>query len=114
VPGCVDGWERMHKRFGRLPWKDLFQPAIYYAEKGFPVTELIAWDWEDSGSKKLRDDPEAARVFLPGGAAPKTGEIFRNPALGHTFRLIAELGAAAFYSGPIGEAILKTSARLGG
>ncbi len=113
VPGCVEGWERLHKRFGKLPWKDLFQPAIYYAENGFPVTELIQWDWDNAASK-LRDDENARRVFLPSGSAPRVGEIFRNPELAHAFRLIAELGAAAFYSGPIGEAILKTSNRLGG
>ena len=48
VPGAVAGWEAMHRKFGKLPWRDLFAPAIYYAEKGFPVTELIAWDWENS------------------------------------------------------------------
>jgi gamma-glutamyltranspeptidase/glutathione hydrolase len=113
VPGCVDGWERLHKRFGKLPWKDLFLPAIYYAEHGFPVTELIQWDWNDATSK-LREDDNARRVFLPNGSAPRVGEIYRNPELGHAYRLIAELGAAAFYGGPIGEAILKTSNRLGG
>jgi gamma-glutamyltranspeptidase/glutathione hydrolase len=113
VPGCVEGWERLHKRFGKLPWKELFQPAIYYAENGFPVTELIQWDWDNAASK-LRDDENARRVFLPNGSAPRVGEIFRNPELGHAFRLIAELGAAAFYGGPIGEAVLKTSTRLGG
>ena len=108
VPGCVNGWEKMHRRFGRLPWKELFKPAIYYAENGFPVTELIQWDWENSSSKLYTDD-NAKRIFLPGGNAPKVGEIFRNPELARAFRLIAELGASAVYSGPIGEAILKTS-----
>jgi gamma-glutamyltranspeptidase/glutathione hydrolase len=113
VPGCVDGWERMHKRFGRLPWRDLFRPAIYYADNGFPVTELIQWDWENSSSK-VPNDENAKRVFLPGGAAPKVGDVFRNPEMGHAFRLIAELGAAAIYSGPIGEAMLKTTRQRGG
>lgn len=111
VPGCVKGWEAMHKRFGRLPWRDLFQPAIYYAEHGFPVTELIQYDWEHGNSKL---DENARRLYLPNGNAPQVGQIFHNPELGHTYRLIAELGASAFYSGPIGEAILKTSNRLGG
>ena len=113
VPGCVDGWERLHKRFGKLPWKDLFKPAIYYAENGFPVTELIQWDWENA-AYKLTGDDNARRALLPNGSAPKVGELFKNPELGHAFRLIADLGAAAFYNGPIGEALLKTSQRLGG
>ncbi len=111
VPGCVDGWEKLHKRYGKLPWRDLFKPAIYYAENGFPVTELIQWDWDNSGS---RLENEAREVFMPNGRAPKVGEIFRNPKLGHAFRLIADLGARAFYDGPVGEALLKTSRRLGG
>lgn len=111
VPGCVKGWEALHKRFGRLAWRDLFQPAIYYAAHGFPVTELIQYDWEH-GSYKLDDN--ARRVFLPGGGAPKVGEMFRNPEAAHALRLVADLGAAAFYSGPVGEAILNTEKRLGG
>lgn len=113
VPGCVDGWERLHKKFGKLPWKDLFKPAIYYAENGFPVTELIQWDWENA-SYKLTGDENARKVFLPGGSAPKVGQVFKNPELGHAYRIIAALGAAGFYNGPVGEALLKTSNRLGG
>jgi gamma-glutamyltranspeptidase/glutathione hydrolase len=111
VPGCVAGWEKLHRRFGRLPWRDLFRPAIYYAENGFPVTELIQWDWENTNSR-LSDD--ARKLYLPNASAPKVGEIFRNPQIGHAFRLIAELGSRAFYDGPVGEALLKTSAQLGG
>ena len=111
VPGCVDGWEKLHQRFGRVPWGDLFKPAIYYAENGFPVTELIQWEWENS-SVNLQN--EARAVYLPNGSSPKVGEIFRNPQLAHAFRVIAELGAKAVYSGPIADAILKTSRRHGG
>ena len=111
VPGCVAGWDKLHKRFGKLPWRDLFQPAIYYAENGFPVTELIQWDWENTDSP-LRD--EARKLYLPNGTAPKVGEIFRNPQLGQAFRLIADQGAAAFYHGPVGQALLETSRELGG
>jgi len=112
VPGSVAGWEKLHKRFGKLPWPDLFKPAIYYAENGFPVTELIQWDWENSNSPPLGDD--ARKLYLPNGTAPKVGEIFRNPQLGRAFRLIAQLGAGAFYDGPVGEALLATSRQLGG
>src|SRR5580704_12536154 len=78
VPGVVNGWEKVQQKFGKLPWKDLFAPAIYYAENGFPVTELIEWDWQHSTSKLSADD-NARRIFLPGGDAPKIGQIFRNP-----------------------------------
>lgn len=111
VPGCVDGWEKLHQRFGKLEWRELFKPAIYYAEHGFPVTELIQWEWQNSSSTLLDD---ARAVYLPNGGAPKIGEIFRNPPLVHAFELIAELGARAVYDGPIGEAILETSRRYGG
>ncbi len=113
VPGCVDGWEKLHRRFGRLPWRELFRPAIYYATHGFPVTELIQAVWAASEAK-LRQDDNARRLYLPEGRAPRVGEVYRNPELAHALRLVAEGGAAAFYRGPIAEAILKTSRRLGG
>jgi gamma-glutamyltranspeptidase / glutathione hydrolase len=114
VPGAVAGWEAMHQKFGKLPWKDLFAPAIYYAEKGFPVTELIAWDWDNSITK-LRADENAAKVYLINGRAPREGEVFKNPQLGAAYRLIAGGGAKAFYGpGPLRASILKTSKRLEG
>jgi len=113
VPGVVDGWAKLHKRFGQLPWRDLFQPAIYFAEHGFPVSEIIhAW-W--AGDREgLRTNPESTRVFLPGGKAPETGQVFRNPDVAHAFRLVADQGEGAFYKGEIAKAILKTSSDLGG
>ena len=113
VPGCVDGWEKLHRRFGKLPWADLFQPAIYFAEHGYPVTELIAEAWKMEEAK-LGKDENARRIFLPGGHAPKIGEMFRDPEMAAALQLIASQGAAAFYQGQIARAILKTSARLGG
>lgn len=113
VPGCVDGWEKLHRRFGRLPWREVLQPAIYYAENGFPVTEIIQGSW-DGSEAKLAADPNGREIFLRNGKAPKVGEVFKNPALARAYRLIAEQGAAAFYRGPIAEALIKTSGRLGG
>lgn len=113
VPGCVDGWAKMHGKFGKLPWRDLFAPAIYYAEHGFPVTELIQWDW-NNGSSKLRSDDNARRIFLRDDRAPEVGEIFRNPELAHAYRILAAGGPDTFYKGEIATAILKTSKRLGG
>jgi gamma-glutamyltranspeptidase/glutathione hydrolase len=113
VPGCVDGWAKMHGKFGKLPWRDLFAPAIYYAEHGFPVTELIQWDW-NNGSSKLRSDENARRVFLHDDRAPEVGEIFRNPELAHAYRILAAGGPDTFYKGEIATAILKTSKQFGG
>jgi gamma-glutamyltranspeptidase/glutathione hydrolase len=113
VPGAVDGWAKMHARFGKLPWRDLFAPAIYYAEHGFPVTEVIQWDWE-SFQGNLLEDENARRVFLHGGRAPAVGEIFRNAELARAYKLLAAGGPDVFYQGEIAAAILKTSRRLGG
>src|SRR4051812_45568447 len=67
VPGCVDGWSKLHKRFGKLPWKDVFQPAIYYADHGYPVTELIAAAWKVEEGKLAKND-NARKVLLPNGS----------------------------------------------
>ena len=115
VPGAVDGWAKMHQRYGKLPWKDLFQAAIAYAEQGFPVTEGIRESWAGAGSVRLlKSQEDTARVFLPGGKPPAVGDLFRNPEMGRAYRLIAEKGSEAFYKGDVAAAILKTSQRLGG
>lgn len=113
VPGCVAGWAALHAKFGKLPWADLFGPAIYYAEQGFPVTEWIAQDWGKRVAK-LRTDPHGAQVYLPGGRAPVSGTVFRNPALAQALRLIAREGETAFYKGSIAQALLGKSRALGG
>jgi gamma-glutamyltranspeptidase/glutathione hydrolase len=115
VPGAVEGWAKMHQRFGKLPWKDLFQPAIAYADRGFPVTEVIHEAWSSAATvTKLKADAESARVFLPGGQPPREGELFRNPDLARALRLIADKGRDAFYKGDIAAALLQTSGRLKG
>jgi len=113
VPGAVDGWAKLHERFGKLPWAELFQPAIYYAENGFPVTEIIQDGWQLNTSK-LKGDENARRIFLHDGKAPQVGEVFRNPQMAAAYRLLAGQGPAALYRGPLAQAILKTSGRLGG
>jgi len=113
VPGCVDGWEKLHKRFGRLSWRELFQPAIYYAEEGFPVTEIVQDTWK-SATAKLWGDEAGRRIFLPEDKPPAVGQIFRNRRLAAAYKLIAAQGATALYKGDVARAILKTSARLGG
>ena len=113
VPGAVEGWSQAHKRFGRLPWKDLFAPAIHYAEHGYAVPEIIQdyWAGEDA---KLRKTDEARRVFLPGGKVPGLGSIFTNPDIAKTLQLIAEKGRDVFYKGEIAQAIVRTSKAFGG
>ncbi len=113
VPGAVDGWAKIHQRFGKLPWNDLFQAAISYAEQGFPVSEVIQESWKTYAAT-LRADSESVRVFLPGGKPPDIGDVFRNPGLAKAFRLLAGQGPSAFYKGEIAEAILAKSKRLGG
>jgi gamma-glutamyltranspeptidase/glutathione hydrolase len=112
VPGAVAGWNALHGRFGKLPLNEILQPAIYYADHGYPVPELIHGFWE--GALDTAADPESRRVYLPGGKAPAIGQIFRNPDLAKALRLIAAQGAPAFYKGEIGQAILATSQAQGG
>ncbi len=113
VPGAVDGWAKSHQRFGKLPWKVLFTPAIYYAENGYFVPEIIHDFWV-IGSARLKQTEEAQRLFLHDGKPLNVGDKFSNPDLGRTLRLLAEKGPREFYEGEIARAILKTSASLGG
>jgi gamma-glutamyltranspeptidase / glutathione hydrolase len=113
VPGVVDGWTKLHDRFGKLPWRDLFQPAIFYADHGYPVPELIHDYWK-AALPRLMENPESQRVFLPSGKVPETGQIFRNPDIAQALARIANEGESAFYKGVIAQAMLKTSADIGG
>ncbi|MGB7132789.1 MAG: gamma-glutamyltransferase family protein, partial [Candidatus Sulfotelmatobacter sp.] len=113
VPGAVAGWQALHERFGRTPWKDLFQSAIFYADEGYPVPEVIASYWKDA-SDWLSSDKEAQRVYLPGGKSPEFGQIFQNHDLAKALRLVANQGPDAFYKGEIARAVLVTSQSLGG
>ena len=119
VPGAVEGWNKLHERFGRMAWKDLFAPAIFYGENGFAVQELIDTDWQGAARAKLKVDPETRRVFLvhhglANDEAPVMGEVFRNPDVAKALRLLADGGPRAFYSGEIAKAILATSREAGG
>ncbi len=113
VPGCVDGWQKLLDRFGRKKMSALLAPSIRLAEEGFPVTEIFSDYWVASEGK-LRKDTNAARVYLPGGRAPKPGEVIRNPDLAWSYKQIARHGRKAFYEGEIAKRILKCSAGLGG
>ena len=108
VPGAVAGWEALHARFGQLPLAADLAPAIALAENGFPVTETDSANWVEYGMK-FKDRPAFASVFLPGGTYPRVGQLFRNPDLANSLRLIAKDGADAFYRGPIADAMVKLS-----
>ncbi|MHC5110257.1 MAG: gamma-glutamyltransferase [Planctomycetota bacterium] len=112
VPGCVDGWFELHKRFGRLPMDRILAPAIRYAEEGFPLSELIAFYWS-KGGERLKAYPNFAATFFPGGTAPAKGDIFRNPDLATTYRILAEQGRDAFYRGSLAERMTSFCAREG-
>jgi gamma-glutamyltranspeptidase / glutathione hydrolase len=113
VPGAVAGWSALHTRFGKLAWKEIFQPAIHYAQDGYPVPELIHGFWEEA-LEAISADPESRRVYLPSGKPPEIGQIFSNPELSKALQRIADEGAPAFYQGKIAQAILATSRDLGG
>jgi gamma-glutamyltranspeptidase/glutathione hydrolase len=113
VPGCVDGWDALRKRFGTLPFERILEPTIRYAEDGFPVSEVIAGYWRGA-ERALSRHPDSARTYLIDGRAPRAGEVFRNPRLATTYRAIAQGGRDAFYKGQIARAIVASSEKQGG
>jgi gamma-glutamyltranspeptidase/glutathione hydrolase len=119
VPGAVWGWDAVLKRFGTLTFREVLQPAIDYAEQGFPVSERIAYDWHLPSALPLRRcctklDPDSVRTWLIAGQPPKTGQFFRNPDLARSLRLLQQQGADGFYRGEIARAIVAKSKALGG
>jgi len=102
VPGAVAGWSELHNKFGKLPIKSLFKPTIEYAKNGFPVTETIAYYFE-SNKQRFKDYPNFKEVWMANGDVPKTGEIFKNPALGRTLEILSEKGLDQFYTGNIAK-----------
>ncbi|MBL8574503.1 MAG: gamma-glutamyltransferase [Hyphomicrobiaceae bacterium] len=113
VPGVVACWQALLDRFGRFDLGRLLEPAISFAENGFPVAPRVAWDWAGQAAR-LRGNAAAARHYLPGGAAPAAGDVHRLPALAATLRKIARLGAAGFYQGEIAADIAATVRAAGG
>jgi gamma-glutamyltranspeptidase/glutathione hydrolase len=112
VPGAVDGWAKLTERYGTMSLAQLLQPAIEYAERGFPVTDVIAADWQVGLSHK--DHPDFAATFLPNGRPPAPGEIFTNKNLAATLRKIAAQGPDVFYRGEIAAKIVKFLNEEGG
>src|SRR5439155_16072641 len=113
VPGCVDGWAELSKKFGTVPLAKLLEPTIRYAEDGTPVPEVIAGYWRNA-QRKLAADDGSTKVYLIDGRTPRVGEVFKNPALAATYRLISKGGRDAFYKGEIGRKLDEYSKRVGG
>ena len=107
VPGAVDGWFEVLERYGTMTMAEVLEPAIYYAENGFPVSPIIAGSW--LGLEQNQEPSTRAALLINGDRAPRAGDVFRNPDLAHSFRLLAEHGRDAFYKGPIAEAIVAYS-----
>ena len=120
VPGTVDCWWTMHQRYGKLPWKDLFDAAIHYASDGVPVAPVVG-EYLFYGVRNLKrtdrgieETANALKTYAPGGEAPRPGQIFRNPDLARTLRMIAEGGRDVFYEGEIARTIEAYFKRIGG
>ncbi|MBI4291736.1 MAG: gamma-glutamyltransferase family protein [Betaproteobacteria bacterium] len=113
VPGAVSAWMELSQRLGKLPFEQLFGPAVEYARGGFPVSPFIAWRWELQ-TAELREQPGFAQAFMPGGRAARAGEIFRHPELGRSLELVAASRGEAFYRGELAEKLEAHAASCGG
>ncbi|MBY0586566.1 gamma-glutamyltransferase [bacterium] len=113
VPGCVDGWNELHQRFGSKSLEEILAPAIGYGEEGFPLVELIGAFWQVSAPNLARL-PDVKKTFLPDGKLPRVGQTLRNPYQAATLRMIAKEGRDAFYRGPIAQQIVDYSQKVGG
>jgi gamma-glutamyltranspeptidase/glutathione hydrolase len=118
VPGAPAAWRDLHTRFGRLPFAALFEPAIYYAEHGFPVSPMTAAAWGRAAQNYAKlSGPEFAgwpATFAPNGRAPRAGERWASPGHARTLRAIAASGGQAFYEGEAGAAIAAFASATGG
>ena len=113
VPGAVDAFYEVHQRHGKLAFAELFEPAIHYASDGFPVSEVIASQWQ-TAVPLLSRWPSSAQTYLVDGKAPRPGDVHRQPALAHTLRLLADGGRDVFYRGEIAQRIVQFSQANGG
>lgn len=113
VPGQVAGWEELSRRFGQLPFADLFGPAIQYARDGFPLSPTIARQWADQ-APRLKDQPGFAEAFLPGGAPPEAGSLWRFAEQADTLQRIADSRGRDFYEGALAERIARHARETGG
>ncbi len=113
VPGAVSAWIALSQRFGKLPFMDLFVPAILYADKGFAVSPITAKNWATQ-AEKYRQSPDFASAFLPNGRAPQPGEMFRFPEQAYSLSMIGASKGEAFYRGELAKKIVAHSQAQGG
>jgi gamma-glutamyltranspeptidase/glutathione hydrolase len=120
TPGALDAWWTLHQRYGRMKWEEVLQPAIHLCESGVPVPQIIGFyikrnlaAFVKAGSG-VEETANAVHTFAPGGSAPSEGDVFRNPDLARTYRMIAEGGRDAYYDGPIAQTIEAYFKRIGG
>ena len=115
VPGAVHGWTTLHDRFGKLPFAELLAPAINYAERGFPVSPVIAGQWQWAAAEISGTVPGAFdALYTPGGRAPAAGDIFTNKDLARSYRLVADNGNKGFYQGELADRISGFMKKNGG
>jgi gamma-glutamyltranspeptidase/glutathione hydrolase len=119
VPGTVDAWWRLHQRYGKLRWAELFEPAIGYAESGVPLSPVVAYYMNRAMANFARpgqgiEDIANAQATYASGDRARAGELFRNPDLARTYRMIAQGGRDAFYEGDIARTIETYFRRIGG
>jgi gamma-glutamyltranspeptidase/glutathione hydrolase len=120
TPGALDAWWTLHQRYGRLKWSELFAPAIHLCETGVPVPQIIGFYikrnlaiFTHAGSG-VEETINAMHTYAPSGQAPSEGDVFRNPDLARTYRMIAEGGRDAYYDGSIAQTIDAYFKRIGG
>jgi gamma-glutamyltranspeptidase / glutathione hydrolase len=120
TPGALDAWWTLHQRYGKLKWAELFEPAIHLVESGVPVPQIIGYYIKRNLAAFTRpgsgveETANAMHTWAPTGKAPSEGDVFRNPDLARTYRMIAEGGRDAYYDGPIAKTIDTYFKRIGG
>ena len=121
VPGAPSAWAELHKRFGRLPFAKLFEPAIYYAEQGYPVSPIVARFWQEGidALTPYKNNPAIAPWFATfdvhgNGVAPKTGELVTLPDHAKTLRILADSYCESYYRGELAQKLVEFSDKTGG
>ena len=113
VPGCVDTWQKMHEKFGKLSLEEILAPAIAYSDDGFPVSEMVAKNMALQ-AERLKKYSGFSKIYMPNDSLPKKGDLFKNPALANTYRRLAEAGLRNFYDGEIADEMVEYVKTQGG